>query len=109
MAKAKDIKKEIMTEEKRIVMLMQWTKVTKEQYEEARKLVQWEKDVPAGAVLHIATFDNKGLRVTDVWESKEDLDNFVKNRLMPGIKKLNITNEPNIEIYPLHTLFAPGL
>jgi len=95
-------------EQKRIVMLMQWTGVTKELYEKVREQVNWEGEVPEGAVLHVATFDKKGIRVTDVWESEEDLNNFIQNRLTPVTKKL-LDTEPNIEIYPLHALFAPGL
>jgi len=95
-------------EEKRIVMLMQWTGVTKELYEKVRKQVNWERDVPKGAVLHIATFDDKGARVTDIWKSEEDFNNFVQNKLMPVTKEL-IDTEPDVEIYPLHALFMPGV
>lgn len=96
------------TEGKRIVMLMQWTGVTKELYEKVRKQVNWEGEVPKGAVLHIAAFDEKGIRVTDIWESEEDLNSFIQNRLMPVTKEL-IDTEPNVEIYPLHALFIPGM
>ncbi|MCE8425778.1 MAG: hypothetical protein J5U17_08385 [Candidatus Methanoperedens sp.] len=93
-------------EEKRVVMLMQWTGVTKELYEKVREEVNWEGEVPEGAVLHIATFDDKGIRVTDVWKSEADLNNFVQNRLMPVTKEL-IDTEPDIEVHPLHNLFIP--
>jgi len=93
-------------EEKRIVMLMQWIGVTKELYEKAREQVNWEGEVPKGAVLHIATFDDKGARVTDVWKSESDLNNFVQNRLMPVTKEL-IDTEPDIEVHPLYNLFIP--
>lgn len=93
-------------EEKRIVMLMQWTGVTKELYEKAREQVNWEGEVPKGAVLHIATFDEKGARVTDIWKSEGNLNNFVQNRLMPVTKEL-IDTEPDVEVYPLYNLFIP--
>ena len=94
------------SEEKRIVMLMQWTGVTKELYEKAREQVNWEGEVPKGAVLHIATFDDKGARVTDVWKSERDFNDFVQNRLMAVTKEL-IDVEPDVEVYPLHNLFIP--
>lgn len=96
------------TEEKRIVMLMQWTGVTKELYEKVRKQVNWEGEIPKGAVLHITAFDEKGIRVTDIWKSEEDLNNFIQNRLMPVTGKL-VETKPNIEIYPLYVLFMPGV
>ena len=93
----------------RIVMLMSWEGATLKQYNDVRKAVDWDKKIPAGAVLHVATADSKGLRITDVWESEEDLNNFVQKRLMPNVKKLGITIEPKVEVYPLHNLFTPGV
>jgi len=95
-----------ITEEKRIVMLMQWTGVTKELYEKVRKQVNWEGEIPKGAVLHITAFDEKGIRVTDIWKSEGDLNNFIQNRLTPVTKEL-IDTEPNVEVYPLYNLFMP--
>ena len=60
------------------VMSMRWAGVTPEQYEEAREVINWEGDVPDGAVLHVAGFDGDDLRVTDVWESEEDFNTFVE-------------------------------
>jgi len=54
------------------------------------------------------SFYSKGLRVTDVWESKEDLEAFFAGRLGEGFKKVGIPGQPNMEIYPLHALFQSG-
>jgi hypothetical protein len=48
------------------VMSMKWDGVTPDQYEQIRKLVNWEGDVPKGAVFHVAAFNNTGIRVTDI-------------------------------------------
>jgi hypothetical protein len=89
------------------VMLMRWHGVTVDQYEEARSLVNWEGDVPDGAVLHIAGFDGDDLRVTDVWESPEQFQRFVDERLMPGVKEIGIEGEPEVRLYPLQAIFNP--
>jgi len=91
-----------------IVMIMKWKEVTREQYEKARKTVNWEGNVPKGALFHVAAFDKEGLRVTDLWETAEDLDNFVKSRLMPGVRQIGIKSEPQVEVYPTHAVFSPG-
>jgi hypothetical protein len=52
---------------------------------------------------------DKGLRITDVWESSEDFQGFVERRLMPAVKQLGIPGEPRVQIYPLHQLFSPDL
>ncbi len=93
----------------RIAMLMFWEGVTPKQYNEVRKLVDWDNNKPTGGVLHVASFDNRGLRVTDVWESEADLNNFVQNRLMPKVIQIGIETQPKVEVYPLHNLFTPGL
>ena len=92
----------------RIAMLMNWEGVTQEQYDQVRSIVNWESDIPNGAVLHVATHDGNALRVTDVWESGEALNNFVQDRLMPGVAKVGITSQPKIEVYPVHAIFTPA-
>jgi hypothetical protein len=87
------------------VMHMRWAGVTPEQYEEARAKVGWETDVADGAVLHVAGFDDGGLRVTDVWESPEQFQRFVEERLTPAVQEIGIQGEPDVQFYPVHAIF----
>jgi hypothetical protein len=86
-------------------MSMRWRGVTPEQYEEARQVINWEGDVPDGAVLHVAGFDSEVLRVTDVWESEEHFNRFVESRLMPGVQQIGIEGQPEVEFYPVQNVF----
>lgn len=86
---------------------MKWDGVTKDHYEAMRKSVQWEPDVPKGAVFHVAAFTDKGIRVTDIWESPEELNEFVEKRLMPGAIAANVPGQPEVEVYPVHAIFCP--
>jgi hypothetical protein len=79
--------------------------VNKNQYEAARKEVDWEHRQPAGLVFAAAGFDQTGMRVVDIWESQQALDDFLNKRLMPAIKKLGIP-APDVEVYPLHNATA---
>lgn len=93
-----------------VVMHMEWDGVSPEQYDEARDKVDWESDVPDGALLHVPWFVEDGLRVTDVWESGDDFERFVEERLMPAVQEIGIEGEPIIDIRPLHShVFAPGV
>jgi hypothetical protein len=92
----------------RVVMMMRWDGVTPEEYDQVRGAVGWESDVPRGAVLHLACFDRSGMSVTDVWESAEDFQAFVDQRLMPKVKEAGISGEPEVQVTPLHALFAPA-
>lgn len=93
-----------------VVMYMEWDGVQPEQYDEVRSKVDWEGDVPAGAMLHVPWFAGDGMRVTDVWESAEDFQRFVDSRLMPAVQELGIEGEPRVAIHPLHgRVFAPNV
>lgn len=91
-----------------VVMIMEWDGVTLEQYEQARHVVRWESEKPPGGIFHVAAHDGQKLRVTDVWESAEQFQQFVEQRLMPGVAQIGIQGEPKVEIYPAYAIFAPG-
>lgn len=91
-----------------VVMNLEWDGVTREQYEAVRKSVDWEGKPPKNALLHVASFSDKGLRVTDLWQSAEDFQAFLEKRLSAGVKEAGIQGEPRVQIYPVHNLFTPG-
>lgn len=93
----------------RIVMLMKWDGITSTQYDELRNEVHWEGNVPQGAVFHVAAFGNNAIHVTDIWESLDDMNGFIQNRLMPAVMKKGITNKPQVETFPVHAIFIPAL
>ena len=91
-----------------VVMQMQWDNVTPAQYDDVRKIVDFEGDPPRGGLYHVAAFDNKGLLVTDVWERAEDFQAFVEKRLMPGVQKAGIAGEPKVNVLAAYNVHAPG-
>ena len=91
-----------------VVMNMEWDGVTREQYEAVKKSVDFEGKPPTGGLFHVASFSDKGLRVTDLWERAEDFQAFVEKRLTPGTQAAGIKGEPRVQIYPVHNLFTPG-
>ncbi len=91
-----------------IVMTMNWKGFTREQYEAIRKPVNWEGNVPKGLRFHAAAFDANGAHVTDIWDTADNFNDFVKTRLMPGVKQVGIQGEPQVEIYPTHNIFTPA-
>ena len=50
-----------------------------------------------------------GWRVVDVWESAEAFQTFSEQRIMPAVKKVGITTQPRIEIYPAHNVYVPAM
>ena len=61
---------------------MRWEGVTPAQFDELRSLVSWETEQPEGAIFHVAWFRDGGITVMDVWESQEQFDRFMQDRLM---------------------------
>ena len=93
-----------------VVISLEWDGVTPEQYDDAHEKVNWEGDTPDGALLHVPWFADGAMHVTDVWDSAEQFERFVNERLMPGVQEIGIEGEPRVEINPLHRhVFAPGI
>jgi hypothetical protein len=91
-----------------VMMVMRWRGITPAQYEQAMEEIGWERDPAPGGLYHVAAFDAEGLRVTDVWESPEQFNAFVQTRLMPGVQRLGIPGQPEVELLPAHRVYAPG-
>jgi hypothetical protein len=90
------------------VMVMHWAEATKDQYDAARKQVNWEGNVPAGAKYHVCWFADDGLHVLDVWNSAEEFQRFMEQRLQPAIQRIGIKGQPKVELRPTHAIFAPN-
>ena len=49
------------------------------------------------------------MHIVDVWESREDFERFVNERLMPGIAAIGgIAGEPNIAFHEAHAYLTGG-
>ena len=91
-----------------VMMIMEWAGVTQEQYDAVCDIVNFMGQPPKGGLVHVASLSDKGLHVTDVWETAEDFQAFAEQRLMPGVQKAGIPGEPKVNILPAHNVFAPG-
>ena len=91
-----------------IMMTMTWEGIRPADYDNLRKVVNWEGDQPAGGLFHVAAFTPEGVRITDVWESAEAFNQFVERRLQPGVAKVGLKGEPKVEVLPAHAVYAPG-
>jgi hypothetical protein len=90
-------------------MLMHWPEVSKGQYEQVRKQVNWESDTPRGAKFHVAWFGEDGFHVLDLWESRPEFEGFMEQRLKPAIAKAGIKGQPKVAFSEAHAVFAPNV
>lgn len=91
------------------VMTMHWPDVSPKQYEQARKQVNWEGEIPQGAKFHVAWFATDGFHVLDIWESRGNFESFLQQRLMPAVQKIGIKRQPKVEFSEAHAIFAPDI
>jgi hypothetical protein len=91
------------------VMTMHWPEVTKELYEQVRRDVNWEGEPPTGAKFHTAWMGSDGFHVLDLWDSPADFQNFVQQRLTPGVEKAGVSGQPKVEVFESLSVFAPNV
>jgi hypothetical protein len=59
-------------------------------YDAISERLNVDADPPAGLIVHTAGFDEDAgvFRIMDVWETKEDVDRFMRERVMPIVQEL---------------------
>jgi hypothetical protein len=90
-----------------IMVIIEWEGLTPEQYDRLRAAVGWLEHAPVGGRCHVVAFGDDGVRMTDVWDSAEDLQSFVDGRLMPEVRNLGLPDQARLTVLPLHELSVP--
>ena len=91
------------------VMLMEWSGITPDQYNQVMRTLDLDKSPAAGGMFHVAGFAADTLHVLDVWESREAFEKFQKDRLIAAVQKAGITSQPKVQFYPVHNIYVPNL
>ena len=90
-----------------VVVSIDWAGFTAENYDKGMEIMDLGKNPAKGLLSHVASFDNQGAHITDVWESAEDFQSFVGGRLAPVMQQLGITGEPPTVITDAHNVLIP--
>jgi heme-degrading monooxygenase HmoA len=86
-------------------MLLQSGEFNQELYDSVMEHLEWdEKDLPEGFVSHYAGPTKNGWLVFDVWESQEDFERFLEQRLGQAINAATGGQPPSLEpqFVPIH-------
>jgi hypothetical protein len=62
----------------------------------------------SGGLFHWVTETENGLRVTDVWESREHFETFANTQIGPVSQELGLPNPPTITFYEVHSYLTAG-
>jgi hypothetical protein len=76
-----------------IMALFRSSRVDRSVYDAIIEELNLEAQPAAGALTHACGFDENGVCVCDVWESRQDFEAFLSDRLRPAFARLNLEFE----------------
>ena len=87
-----------------VAIEMDFEGATLEQYERTMELMGLENggQAPPGALFHWAAETDSGLRVVDVWESRETFDRFAEEHIGPKTAEAGIEGPPAMTFHDVH-------
>jgi hypothetical protein len=93
-----------------VAVEMNFEGATLDQYDQVIKLMGFTprgKGAPRGIFHWVAKTDD-GLRVVDVWESKEDYERFAQEQIGPYTQQVGVPGPPEIKFTELHNYLTAG-
>ncbi len=83
---------------------------TLEQYDQvARKLgYQPSGAGPSGILFHWITKTSNGIRVTEVWESRERSERFFQEQIGPATAEAGVPGPPQVTYFDVHSYLTKG-
>ena len=83
---------------------------TLEQYDEIVKRMGFRPRGPGapGGLFHWVTKTEDGIRVTDVWESRDIFDKFAQEKIGPISQEVGVTAPPEIQFFEVHNYLTGG-
>jgi len=93
-----------------VAVEMNFKGATLEQYDQVLELMGLAhgEPVPPGAIFHWAAATDDGLRVVDVWETREQFDQFAQEKIGPYSQQVGIPGPPEMTYHDVHnTLGGP--
>jgi hypothetical protein len=78
-------------------------KATPEQYDKVIELMGLTSGgIPPGGIFHWAAKTDDGMRIVDVWESREAFDRFSEEQIGPFSQQVGITEQPEMTYREVH-------
>ena len=84
-----------------VAIEMEFEGATLDQYRQVMELMGLEDggQAPPGALFHWASATDGGLRVVDVWESREAFEKFAQEQIGPYTAQAGIEGEPSMTFH----------
>jgi hypothetical protein len=93
-----------------VAVQMDFDGATLEQYDRVLEKMGLQKRGagPRGAISHWVTKTDGGIRVVDVWESREQFERFAQEQIGPFSAEVGIPGPPKLTFHEVHNYFTPG-
>ena len=87
-----------------VAVEMDFEGATLDQYEQVMELMGLEKggQAPPGALFHWAAETDTGLRVVDVWETRDAFDRFAEEQIGPHTATAGFESPPQMVFHDVH-------
>ena len=62
----------------------------------------------SGGLFHWVTQTDAGIRVVDVWETRQHFERFIGEQIGPHAQEVGLPNLPNITFHDVHNYLTAG-
>jgi hypothetical protein len=93
-----------------VAAVLDFEGATLEQYDEVIARMNFSPGGPGapGGMFHWCTATETGIRVTDVWESREQFDAFATDHIGPITASVGVPAPPTITMFNVHNYLTAG-
>jgi hypothetical protein len=81
---------------------------TLEQYDQVAEVLGLlpGSPMPWQGLFHWVTKTHDGIRVVDVWQSRDAFEKFLDEKVVPIYRDIGVTDPPEIKFFDVHNYFA---
>jgi hypothetical protein len=93
-----------------IGVVMDFNGATLAQYDQVIDKMHFTPGGPGapGGIFHWCTATDSGIRVTDVWETREQFDAFAQDQIGPITAEAGVPQPPVLTFYEVHNYLTAG-
>lgn len=89
-----------------VAVTMEFASGTLEQYDAVMEKMGLDGVIPPGALFHFVTQTDDGIRVTDVWETAEQFQQFADEQIGPITQEVGVPGPPAVAFYDVHNYLS---
>ncbi|MHB8468836.1 MAG: hypothetical protein ACYDCH_03660 [Gaiellaceae bacterium] len=93
-----------------VAVQMDFSGATLDQYDQVLEKMGLTPRGPGapGGISHWVAETDDGIRVVDVWETKEQFERFAQEQIGPHAREAGFPSEPTLQFFEVHNYFTKG-